>query len=158
MTYSHPDWRFDHTLRPIAPIGLWRIEDWSIKAYAIAGVEAKIAPKLVETAKMIARTTLPHPGVTPKRYGAGFVIVHEAQAFNTVAVDWWQNINELNHRFFRAPAGASDFADITATGESACVWELHVQAHERNTWLTHVLRDGRADLEQYFQEWLSEMA
>ncbi len=157
MTALNPAWRFGHHPRHIASLGLWPIDDWTVKVYTIAGVDGRVSPRLLDAAGDIVRNALPRPGVCAQRYGAAFVLVHEAQAFNTVAVDWWQNVNELNHRFFRAPAGSSAFIDITASGESACVWELRVQAFERDAWLTHVLTEGRADLEGYAQARLNEM-
>lgn len=155
---THLDWRLTHTPRRIASQGLWQIHDWSVKAYTIAGTGASVAARLLGAAKTIASETLPRPGIAPHRYGAAFVIVHEAPAFNTIAVDWWQNANELNHRFFRAPAGAHAFCDITASGESACVWELRVQAFERHAWLSHVLLQGRTDIDAYLRDSVDELA
>jgi hypothetical protein len=78
--------------------------------------------------------------VTSTRYGVGFVVVHEAHSFNTVIVDWWEMVNELRHHVFRAsPDAPRSFHEITASGESVCVWELRVQAFERQAWLDTVL-------------------
>jgi hypothetical protein len=111
---------------------------------------------MIDAAYDLAHRTLPQPALTACRYGACFLIIHEAAGFNTIAADWWQNTNELNHRFFRAPAGASEFSDITTSGESACVWELRIQGHERDLWLAKVLSRDPPDWEGYFTAALDE--
>lgn len=129
-----------HTRRPISDLGLHAVGSWQVKLYGIAGKRPEVSSVLVAHARTIAARTLPEPAVTPSRYGVAFVIVHEARAFNTILVDWWEQVNELRHHVFRAPAHDPEtFTEITASGEAVCVWELRVQAFEREAWLRHVL-------------------
>ena len=89
----------------------------------------------------------------------GFVIIHEAHAFNTVVVDWWEQVNELRHHVFRAASDSPEsFTEITSSGEAVCVWELRVQAFEREAWLRSVLEAPEGpDLSIYLGERLNEI-
>lgn len=148
-----------HRTRPIRYLGLHRASGWSYKLYTIAGVGDDVDPSLVELAKERAGAVLPRPAQTTTRYGASFVIVHEATDFTTVVIDWWERVNELRHRVLRAPPDApGSLTDITASGESVCVWELRVQAFEREAWLDTVLRNpGGPDLGAYFGRHFNEV-
>ena len=118
-----------------------------------------MAQVLVELAKTIAAQTLPKPAVTLARYGVGFVIIHEAHAFNTIVVDWWEKVNELRHHVFRAASDSPEsFAEITSSGEAVCVWELRIQAFERDAWLRSVLEAPEGpDLASYLGNRLNEI-
>src|SRR5262245_4890647 len=157
MTTFNPPLR--HSRRLISDLGLHDTNQWRLKLYGIGGKEPDVSSVLVERAKTIAAQSLPAPAVTAARYGVGFVIVHEAHAFNTVVVDWWEKVNELRHHVFRAASDKSGpFDEITSSGEAVCVWELRVQAFEREAWLRCVLEHPEGpDLETYLGVGLSEI-
>jgi hypothetical protein len=136
------------------------VRDWRLKLYGIRGPSAPEPVGLDARAEEIAAGCLPSPAVAEGRYGVGFVIIHTAPSFHTILVDWWESVNELRHRVFRAPPGDPDaFVDITASGESVCVWELRVQAFERGCWIEDVLRGPRLPaLDAYLDRGLSEDA
>ena len=156
MTSFEP--RLAHVPRNITSHGVERAGAWSMKLYSVAGKEPRVSEPLLERARKIAAITLPTPAVTSARYGVGFVVVHEAHAFNTVIVDWWEQVNELRHRVFRAaPDEPQSFRDITGAGESVCVWELRVQAFEGQAWLDHVVRRASGpDFDAYLNAVLDE--
>jgi hypothetical protein len=157
MTTFDPPLR--HTRRPISYLGLHDTNQWRLKLYGIAGKGTQVAQVLVELAKTIAAQSLPTPSVTLARYGVGFVIIHEAHAFNTVVVDWWEKVNELRHHVFRAASDSTEsFAEITSSGEAVCVWEMRVQAFEREAWLRSVLEAPEGpDLAAYLGDRLNEI-
>jgi hypothetical protein len=133
--------RLEHSARPISDHGVHSVGDWSVKLYGVAGKAPTISADLLSLGLEIAASALPRPALTSTRYGVGFVVVHEAQSFNTVIVDWWEMVNELRHHVFRASPGApGSFHEVTASGESVCVWELGVQAFERQAWIDTVLQ------------------
>ena len=156
MTNADPPLR--HTPRLITNYGLRQIGDWRIKLYGVGGRSRIVASSLLELAMTVATEALPKPAITSSRYGVGFVIVHEALAFDTIVVDWWEQVNELRHHVFRAPPGNPlEFREITSSGESVCVWELRVQAAEREAWLDNVLlRRSGPDLASYLAAQLRE--
>jgi hypothetical protein len=140
---------FDHRPRRITPHGALQAGGWRVKLYAIEGGGRPLPQSLLGTARLLAEGCLPAEARTETRYGEAFVIVHEAAAFNTVVVDWWEQTNELRHHVFRAPSGQASFVEITAGGESVCTWELRIQAFEREAWLAHVLCAETPDFEAY---------
>jgi hypothetical protein len=134
----------EHSVRSISDHGVRSVGEWSVKLYGIAGKSQTISADLLGFGLETAATALPQPALTSTRYGVGFVVVHEAHSFNTVIVDWWEMVNELRHHVFRAsPDAPRSFHEITASGESVCVWELRVQAFERQAWLDTVLTHPR---------------
>ena len=147
-----------HSVRSVRFLELVRLAGWAVKLYGISTEDEQPHADLIDAACEIALACLPTPPRTTDRYGAAFIVVHEAPAFfNTVIVDWWERVNELRHHVFRASAERpTDFHEITCTGESVCVWELKVQAFEREAWLLHVLQnqDG-PDLEGYLAQGFS---
>lgn len=115
-----------------------------------------IPDSLIDECLRIAREVLPLPARTDRRYGIATLIVHEAAAFNTIVVDWWEQTNELRHHVFRAPSDETGpFVEITSSGESVCVWELRIQAFEREAWLRNVLLLSSPDFDEYLGETLS---
>jgi len=140
-----------HRPRPVRFLRLWAQDQWRLKLYGISECAERPDSASVDAALAVAAGALPRPALAPHRHGLGFVTVHQALAFNQVIVDWWEHGNELRHRVFRAePETPCDFAEITATGEAFCVWELAVIGFEREAWLAHVLTlaDG-PDFEAY---------
>ena len=146
--------------RPIRFLELWRDSAWSVKIYGISEQASLPPPSFVDTAKRIAGGTLPSPAVAPHRYGAAFVTIHHAAMFHQILVDWWEQVNELRHRVFKArPERPDVFEEITATGEAFCIWELRVIGFERDAWLEAALKSPEATgVEDYLEMRLDEDA
>jgi len=145
-----------HTRRPVRFVELVDHAGWRIKLYGIRQGGERPDERLLELGRITARMTLPRPAVTADRYGVAFVTVHQANLFNQIVVDWWERLNELRHRVHKAvPEAPEAFADITATGEAFCVWELAVIGHERSAWLRHVLEATQPNLDAYLEDTLS---
>ena len=155
---NHLDPLLRHSPRLITTYGVRHLGEWSVKLYGVGGRARNVDPALLSVAETIGLDALPHPASTIARYGVGFVIVHEAHAFNTIIVDWWEEVNELRHHVFRAgPGNPRMFREVTSSGESVCVWELRIQAFERQAWLDHVLlRQSGPDLASYLSTQLIE--
>src|SRR5262245_21562061 len=64
--------------RPLRFIGRERLGDWRIKVYGIALPGRAPRPELVEATLAHAAEVLPRPAIAEDRYGAGFVIAHDA--------------------------------------------------------------------------------
>ena len=143
--------------RPIRFLEEWTIDDWRLKVYGICYRRTRPRAELVETAERIARECLP-PAREGGNYGVGFVGVHDGRGANFIFVDWWADENELHHHVFAAPAPElKNLPEITATGLTACVWDLRVQCFERAAWLETVLRNPNEDsFEDYLSRRLNE--
>jgi hypothetical protein len=86
-----------------------------------------------------------------------FLTIHVGLAAVWLLVDRWEDGDILRHHHFRAPLKEpTRFTDVSSDHYGPCVWELAVQAHERQAWLTHVLANSNgADIEAYLTVGLS---
>jgi len=145
-----------YTPRPVRFLELWRPGEWTVKVYGISAKGERPDPDLVSTGKELAVRQLPVPAAAGNRYGVGIVIVHEGEDGNYVLVNWWMGENMLhNHVYHASRTGTrpGDFRDVTPTGLTACVWELHVLHFERTAWIRSVLaREGGPNLEEYLMQ------
>ena len=148
----------NHKKRPIRFLELCEFDGWKIKFYGICSLAEFPDAKCIKIAKQIAGKTLPSPAITDSRYGIAFITIHQAEMFNQIIIDWWERVNELRHRVFKAEAQSPfDFTEITATGEAFCVWELRVIGFERDAWVDNVL-NNEISMEKYLQKRLNEDA
>jgi len=145
-----------YQVRPIRFLELWSAAGFEIKVYGIAFGRETPQPDLLEAAKRLAAYTLRH--LEAAHHSAGFLGVHEGRERNFVFLDYWARENELHHHLFisssREPTAlvAAGPADPTA-----CVWDLRLQAFEREAWVKHVLKKPDApDLKRYFAARLTE--
>jgi hypothetical protein len=127
--------------RPIRFLDLWRVDGWRIKLYGIAYSRAVTRPELVAAAQCIAAQRLRDLSADVRHYHVGFLGVHDGRTANFVFLDFWADENELHHHVFVSPTAHPDqFTYVTPTGLSACVWDLYLQAFERDAWVTHILQ------------------
>lgn len=135
----------------------WVDDGWRVKLYGIAYRRERPREELIETAKRLARERLPSPAQTQNRYGVGFVGIHDGRGANFIFIDWWADENELHQHVYAAPSAELENLEyITPSGLSACVWDLRVQAFERDAWVTEVLAAREPNLEAYMQRRLNE--
>ena len=96
-----------YTTRPVRFLELWEWRGWRIKVYGIAA-QAEYPPEaLVQAAKEVARQRLPQPALSEKRYGVGYLIVHEGADGDYALVDWWTDQDIVQHHLYGAPKGHS---------------------------------------------------
>lgn len=143
--------------RPVRCLDVWEVDDWRLKVYGIAYDRGLPRSELVEAAKKIARSMLPHPADGDGRYGVGFVGAHDGRDACVAFVDWWANEDELHHHLYMAPSDRpGDLQAVGPTDFTACVWDLSVLAFEREAWLEAVLKNLEGpDLERYLKRRLS---
>jgi len=127
--------------RPIRFLDLWSVEGWRLKVYGIASGRPQPRSELVTAARRIAIQQLRSLPSGLPHYHLGFLGIHDGRTANFVFLDFWADENELHHHVFVSPTAHPDqFADVTPTGLSACVWDLRLQAFERDAWVAHVLQ------------------
>ncbi len=148
--------RGPHRTRPVRFLEEYRCDGWRVKLYGIAAAAERPREELVSAAKTVARRGLPAPaeasGDCP-RYGASFIVVHDAADYGFVLVDWWAGENELHQRLFSCALDRVDALEPHRSPAVGCVWELAVIDFERRAWLRHVLANPAGpDLEAYFDE------
>lgn len=143
--------------RRIRFLDLWCVDDWRIKLYGIAYGRPQPRPELVTAAQHIASQHLRSLPADLRHYHVGFLGVHDGRTSNFVFLDFWADENELHHHVFVSLIAQPDqFTDVTPTGLSACVWDLRLQAFERDAWVTHILqRSDAPDFDGYLATTLS---
>jgi hypothetical protein len=149
--------RTPYRKRPIRFVELLRKDGWVVKVYAISAKNELPPASMIEQAKALALAELPQPAVAEDRHGAAFVIAHEGADGNYLLLDWWVGGNMLKQRVYQAPiADTSTFTEFTSSGIIACVWELHLMAHERAAWIEHIMcKPGAPDFEAYYASHLN---
>ena len=143
--------------RPIRFLDLWRVDEWRIKLYGIAYSRLQPRPELLAAAQRVAAQRLRALPTGIHHYGVCFLGVHDGRTSNFVFLDFWADENELHHHVFVSPsAHPEQFTYVTPTGLSACVWDLRLQAFEREAWITHVLRRSTSpDFDGYLSSTLN---
>lgn len=143
--------------RPIRFLDLWRVEGWCLKVYGIAFGRPQPRSELVAAARRIAIQQLRSLPAGLPHYHLGFLGIHDGKTANFIFLDFWADENELHHHVFVSPtAYPEQFTYVTPTGLSACVWDLRLQAFEREAWVAHVLqRSASPDFEAYLAETLN---
>lgn len=124
---------------------VWRPHDWTIKVYAISSGKDP-DPDLIAAAKDLALQRLPFPAVTDTRYGLGLLIVQQGNDQKYIRVGWWIRQHVLKSYLYSSDPGGKDpvhFSDVTSTGVTASLWDLHVMHFERTAWINSVV--NRAD-------------
>ena len=131
--------------RPIRYLDLWHMDDWRIKLYGIAYSRPQPRPALVIAAQGISALHLRSLPADLRHHHLGFLGVHDGRTSNFVFLDFWADENELHHHVFVSPTAQPDqFTYVTPTGLSACVWDLRLQAFERDAWVAHILQQSAA--------------
>ena len=132
--------------RPIRYLAQWEPGDgWRLKVYSIAHGRPEAREEAVHAALKIAENALPKSG----SYKVGYLGVHDGRGAVFAFLDWWADENELHHLVWIAPGDRpTDFVPAVNNNPSVCVWDLAVQWHERQAWVTHVLA-GDGDIEGY---------
>ena len=133
--------------------GRWRVK---VNLITVRG-EASQFSDIVEAAWKTSASVLRDVPVTDIDTNVAFITIHIGLAGIWLLVDRWEDGDMLRHHHFRA---SSDdplrFTDISSDHYGPCVWELAVQAHERQAWLTHVLANANGpDVEAYLAAGLS---
>jgi len=143
--------------RRIRFLELWDVEGWRIKVYGIAYAGEHPRQDLVAAARRVAARQLHAVPDDLRHYQVGFLGVHAGRTSNFVFLDFWAEENELHHHVFVSPIDDPEHLTcVTSTGLSACVWDMHLQAFERQSWLTHVLqREDEPDLDGYLSATLN---
>lgn len=92
-------------------------------------------------------------------YGVGFVGVHGGRGENQVFLDRWVDENELLHDYVVSrPDRPAELRPAPPDYNSVCVWDLAVQAWERDVWVECVMkRPHRPDFEAYLGRTLEGM-
>ena len=147
-----------YSARRIRHLELWEPPGWCLKVYGIAHQTQPLPDaNLLEAVK--ATVSIALPSVLPENsYGLGFVIVHVCQEATFLLVDYWMDENIIHQDLqWSQPSTPIRFRDLSSSGIMACIWEMRVQAFERQAWVDTVLANGKGpDVDAYLERRLNE--
>jgi len=129
--------------------GLLWIAGYRLKRYGVAREGRVVQPGEDDATRERIAGALPRPAVTAERPGVGWTILHRGRGMDYLVLGWWDRENEVPIRVWVRPEGGR-WRD--ARGESVCVWDLTLIAHERDAYVRHVLTDAAGDLEGYLND------
>ncbi len=127
--------------------GRWRIKINVITLSAAASDVTDVVEAAWDTSGSVLRA-LPETDIDTN---LGFLTVHVGLAGVWLLIDRWEDCDILRHHHFHATlADPTRFTDVSQEHYGPCVWELAVQAFERQAWLDHVLANPAGpDIEGY---------
>jgi len=133
--------------------GRWRVKINVITVRDTASQFTDIVEAAWETVVSILRG-VPETDIDTN---VAFLTLHVGTAGVWLLIDRWEDGDMLRHHHFRAALDDPiHFADVSSDHYGPCVWELAVQAYERQAWLTHVLANPAGpDIEAYLTAGLS---
>jgi hypothetical protein len=148
--------QLDRTYHPraVASLGLWRIRNWSFKAYGIHHDpnQAKMfTAQRLELARIHAGAQIALAEAFPSHDSVGYLIVHQARRHVWHIQHWWTDSEIL--------AGVTSRLDednqFQRCGDPyiASTWDLAIISHERNAWTKTMLMPV-SDPKAYLSAWL----
>lgn len=83
-----------------------------------------------------------------------FVIIHEGIDGVWTLINWWTGKEMLRiNTYFTDYQDTSSILLHPQKGAMACVWELPVINHEKNAWVTHILKQAdEPNFDNYFKD------
>ncbi|WP_281897470.1 hypothetical protein [Phytohabitans aurantiacus] len=128
---------------------------WTVKRYAVSALRDTPPEPVHAFAVLALRRSLPPPH--PHGGSHAFSVVHEDEDGCYAVAAWWS----LNRVILHTRTWLADWSDLTAPTEApghatACLWELAVIAHERRSWLTHIVRPPQPDVPTYLADAITD--
>jgi hypothetical protein len=133
--------------------GRWRVK---INVIMVKGAASDFS-NIVEAAWQTAVSVLRELPETNLDTNVAFLVVHVGTAGVWLLIDRWEDGDLLRHHHFRASLDdPTHFMDVSSDHYGPCVWELAVQAYERQAWLDNVLASPTVpDIDAYLATGLS---
>jgi hypothetical protein len=129
--------------RSLASLGLWRIRNWTFKAYGIhhdPRAARMFTAQRLEWARTHAAGQLELAEMLGDHEAVGYIILHQAHDELWHLQHWWTGDSMIagitshlaNDQFVRS---SEPFV--------ATVWDMHVMTHERQAWIDTMLGPNR---------------
>ena len=126
--------------RSIASLGLWRIRNWTFKAYGVhhdPRAARMFTAQRLEAARIHAGAQLELAEMLGDHDASGYIILHQATDDLWHLQHWWTQANMV--------AGITSVFNNDNAFERcsepyiASVWEMMIMAHERTAWVETML-------------------
>ncbi len=118
------------------------IDGWQVKVYTITNLDTFSSESILHNGKgqlcnwlrQVENSELP-------TYKQAFLIVHEAREGVWILLNWWTGGEMIESKVFFSNFDTPKRIEDSPYNTSSllCVWELEVFAHERASWIAHIL-------------------
>lgn len=144
--------------RRVRRLSLIKHGDWNLKVYSISIKNSLVSEELVEAVKIQLPQWLRHIDAFSPNDKIGALIIHEGQDGIYILLNWWTDENLMrNQVYFSTYQEPERFIDLSEKRVMACVWELAILWHERNSWVVNVLeKNDHPDLTGYLKHFLND--
>jgi hypothetical protein len=124
--------------RPVTPLMPWRLDSWLVKPYVVTAAGKLWDDGVVATARTVAEGQLKFDSALGG-LGLAVVVLHLAADGVYLVVQSWTTAYQSRLSVF----SGVDFDSLRPAplGLGPCVWEQEVLAHERTSYVEHILRD-----------------
>ena len=130
--------------RRFSHCGLWIIDGLSCKTYTIEKPGCTtVETSLRDRARDYLEDAL--PGLRQREgedHGLGYVIVHAGEQRNWLLAHWWAHQDIVLAHLASSGLQSTQFESQDHRAFHACVWEHVVIDHERNAWVSEMMREG----------------
>ena len=148
--------QLDRTYHPrvVASLGLWRIRNWSFKAYGVhhdPNQTKMFTAQRLEAARTHAAAQIVLAETFPSHDGIGYLILHQARRYLWHIQHWWTDSEIL--------AGVTSRMNDAGLFQRcsdpyiATTWDLAIINHEREAWIKTMLTQV-SDPRAYLALWL----
>lgn len=144
--------------RRVRRLSLIKHGDWNLEIYSISIKNSLVSEELVEAVKVQLPQWLRHIDAFSPNYKIGALIIHEGQDGIYILLNWWTDENLMrNQVYFSTYQEPERFIDLSERRVMACVWELAILWHERNSWVANVLKKNtNPDTSTYLHDFLNK--
>lgn len=136
--------------RPVTFRGVIDCAGYQLKSYSIVCGDVALDESVYEEGMKLVERALPQPAIDRHRPGLGFVIFHQGEGVHYLVLAWWDQVNEMPlHVWVHTFEPETQWREAQG-GESVCVWDLEVIAHERTCYVEEILSKADApDFDAY---------
>lgn len=137
------------------------IDNCKIKIYTITNrLHFESTQVLKNTLSKLSNWVLYIKNSNLPTYNLAFLIIHEAREGVLILLNWWTGENMIETKVYFADFNNPDEINIYPYHPKSliCIWELEIFAHERRTWIEHVLlQANNPDFENYLNDTLTKI-
>lgn len=118
------------------------VENWKVKVCTITSGTNFRSDNILDKAKQnLSQWLNLSQSLQLPTYNMAFLIVHEGTDGVWSIINWWIGGEMLQNRtYFTSFDNQDQFELCPNEGGMVCVWELAVIAHERQAWISHILK------------------
>lgn len=127
--------------RSISFSGLLSIKNWYVKVYTITNKKEFTSNHILQNINEHLPVWIKQIDSTLPIYKQAFLIVHEAREGVWILLNWWTGGEMIETKVFFSSFDTPQIITDSPynTNSLLCIWELEVFAHERASWIEHIL-------------------